>query len=115
MPVDGTKLNLVELVVAGLLPLEAADKTGYQVETELVLSVMAIFVAFVAVVAVVAVVADVALPDKAPTKVVDVTEVNPAKVVDEPPKLIAVVPTVILELVNALFGIEVNPAPDPLN
>ena len=78
----------------------------------LVLSVIAIFVAFVAVVAVVAV---LAFPVKAPTKVVDVTDVKPAIVVADPPKLIAVEPTVTLELVKALLGIEVNPAPDPLN
>ena len=75
-------------------------------------SVIAVFVAFVAVVAVVA---EVALPDKAPTKVVDVTELKPAIVVAEPPKLIAVEPTVMLEFVNAELGIEVNPAPEPLN
>ena len=75
-------------------------------------SVIAVFVAFVAVVAVVA---DVALPEKAPTKVVDVTEDSPAIVVAEPPKLIAVEPTVMLELVRAELGIEVKPAPEPEN
>ena len=69
------------------------------------------FVAFVAVVAVVAV---LALPVKAPTKVVDVTELKPAIVVAEPPKLIAVEPTVMLEFVSAEFGIEVKAAPEPL-
>ena len=78
----------------------------------LVSSVIAVFVAFVAVVALVAV---LALPVKAPTNVVDVTEVNPAIVVAEPPKLIAVEPTVMLELVSAELGIEVNPAPEPVN
>jgi len=75
-------------------------------------SVTAVFVAFVADVALVAV---LALPDKAPTNVVDVTKVNPANVVDDAPNAIAVVPTVILELVNAELGILVNPAPEPLN
>ena len=75
-------------------------------------SVIAVFVALVAVVAVVAV---EALPDKAPTKVVDVTEVRPAKVVEVPPKLIAVDPIVTLELVKAELGIEVKPAPEPEN
>ena len=70
------------------------------------------FVAFVAVVALVAV---LALPVKAPTNVVDVTEVSPAIVVAEPPKLIAVEPTVMLEFVSAELGIEVNPAPEPVN
>ena len=78
----------------------------------LVSSVIAVFVAFVAVVALVAV---LALPVKAPTNVVDVTEVSPAIVVAEPPKLIAVEPTVMLELVSAELGIEVNPAPEPVN
>jgi hypothetical protein len=69
-------------------------------------------VAFVAVVALVAV---EAFPVKAPTKLVDVTLVSPAKVVDDDPRLIAVVPTVILELVRAELGIFVRLAPEPLN
>ena len=73
---------------------------------------MAMFVAFVAVVAVVA---ELALPVKAPTNVVDVTDVKPAIVVAVPPKLIAVEPTVIDELLRAELGIDVRPAPDPLN
>ncbi len=75
-------------------------------------SVTATFVALVAVVAVVAV---SALPVRLPTKVVEVTEVRPAKVVAVAPKLMAVEPIVMLELVSAEFGIEVKPAPDPLN
>jgi hypothetical protein len=102
---------LVELVVAGLLPVDAADNTGYQVELELVLSVIATLVAFVAVVAVVAL---EALPVKAPTKVVDVTLVNPAIVVAVLPKLIAVEPIVIDELLRAELGMLVNDAPEPL-
>ena len=78
----------------------------------LVLSVIAIFVALVAVVAVVA---ELAFPVNAPTNVVDVTDVNPAIVVAVPPKLIAVEPTVIDELFSAELGMDVNPAPDPLN
>ena len=79
------------------------------------MSVIAIFVALVAVVAVVAVVAELALPVNAPTKVVEVTLVRPAIVVAVPPKLIAVEPIVMLELVKAELGIDVNPAPEPLN
>jgi len=111
VPVDGTKDSLVELVVAGLLPVDAADRTGYQVELELVLSVIATLFALVAVVAVVAV---DALPVKAPTKVVDVTLVSPAIVVAVPPRLIAVEPTVIDELLRAELGMLVKDAPEPL-
>ena len=85
---------------------------GYQVATELVLSVIAVFVAFVAVVVVVAV---SALPVKAPTNDVEVTELNPARVVAVLPKEIFVEPIVTLELVKAPLGIEVKLAPDPLN
>jgi hypothetical protein len=77
-----------------------------------VLSVTPTFVAFVALVALVAV---VALPDKSPTKVVDVTEVNPTKVVDVAPKAIVVEPMVTLELTRAAFGMLVRLAPEPLN
>jgi hypothetical protein len=77
-----------------------------------VLSVIAIFVAFVAVLALVA---ELALPVKAPTKVVDVTDVKPAIVVADEPKLIAVDPTVMLEFVKAELGIDVKPAPEPEN
>ena len=73
---------------------------------------MAIFVALVAVVAVVAV---LALPVKAPTKVVEVTEVSPAKVVTVAPKATAVEPIVTLELTNAPLGMLVRLAPEPLN
>ena len=112
VPVDGTKLNFVDDVVAGLLPVDAADSIGYQVDTDVVLSVIATFVAFVAVVALVAV---EALPLKEPTKVVDVTELKPAKVVAVAPKLIEVEPTVTLELTKAEFGMLVRLAPEPLN
>ena len=78
----------------------------------LVLSVTATFVAFVAVVAVVA---ELALPVKAPTKVVDVTEVKPANVVTVAPKDTAVEPIVTLELTRAAFGMLVRFAPEPLN
>ena len=70
---------------------------------------------FVALVADVALVAVLALPVKAPTKVVDVTETKPAMVVADEPKLIVVEPTVMLEFVNAELGILVKPAPEPLN
>ena len=73
---------------------------------------MAIFVAFVAVVADVAV---LAFPVSAPTNVVLVTEVKPAIVVTVPPKLTAVEPMVMDELVSAALGIFVRFAPEPLN
>ena len=111
VPVLGTKDNLVELVVAGKFPVVFDTIVGYQVALELVLSVMPIFVAFVAVVALVAV---LAFPVNAPTKVVEVTLVNPAIVVAVPPKLIAVDPSVILELVRAELGMLVKLAPEPL-
>ena len=60
------------------------------------------FVAFVAEPAVVAV---VALPVNAPTNVVDVTLDNPAIVVADDPKLIAVDPTVMLLFVSCAFPI----------
>jgi len=77
-PVEGTKLNLVELVVCGKLPDVFETIVGYHVALELVLSVIAIFVAFVAVVADVALVAVVAVaalppidrPDAVPVKLV---------------------------------------------
>ena len=65
--------------------------------------------------AVVAEVAVDALPVKAPTKVVEVTEVRPAIVVTVPPKLTEVDPIVMLELVNATLGMFVRLAPEPLN
>ena len=68
--------------------------------------------AFVAVVADVAV---LALPVSAPTNVVLVTDVSPAIVVAVPPKLTAVEPMVMDELVNAALGIFVRFAPEPLN
>ena len=78
----------------------------------LVLSVTPTLVVLVALVALVAV---EALPDKAPTKVVDVTEVRPAKVVADAPKAIVVEPTVTLELTRAELGMLVRLAPEPLN
>lgn len=53
-PVLGTNDSLVDDVVAGLLPVELAAISGYQVATDDVLSVTATLVALVAVVAVVA-------------------------------------------------------------
>ena len=55
------------------------------------------------------------LPVNAPVKPVEVTDVNPASVVDEFPKLIAVDPIVRLLFVKELFGIPVKPAPEPAN
>jgi len=77
--------------------------------------VSSVIAVFVALVAVVAVVAELALPVKAPTKVVEVTEVSPAMVVTVPPKETLVEPIVMLELVNAPLGMLVRLAPDPLN
>ena len=57
----------------------------------------------------------VTLPVKAPVNPVEVTDVNPASVVDEFPKLIAVDPIVRLLFVKELFGIPVKPAPEPAN
>jgi hypothetical protein len=74
--------------------------------------VIAVFVALVAVVVLVAV---EALPVKAPTNVVDVTEVKPTNVVTVAPKATAVEPTVMLELTRAAFGMLVKAAPEPLN
>ena len=111
VPVFGTKLNLVELVVCGKFPVVELTTVGYQVATDVVLSVIAVFVAFVAVVALVAV---LALPVKAPTKLVDVTETKPANVVTVAPNATEVEPMVTLELVNAALGILVKPAPEPL-
>ena len=112
IPVFGTKDNFVELVVSGRLPVVLDTIVGYQVATELVLSVIATLFALVAVTALVAV---VALPDKAPTKVVEVTLTNPAIVVVVLPNAIEVLPSVKLELVRAELGILVRLAPDPLN
>ena len=86
-----------------------ATKVGYQVADELVLSVIAELVALVAVVAV------FALPVNAPIKLVAVTEVNPANVVEVPPSAIEVLPMVTELLVNAPLGIFVKDAPEPLN
>ena len=76
---------------------------------------MSVIAEFVALVAVVAVVAELALPVNAPTNVVEVTEVNPAMVVAVPPNEIVVEPMVTLELTNALLGMLVRLAPEPLN
>ena len=66
-------------------------------------------------VAVVADVAVLALPVKAPTNVVEVTELSPAKVVTVAPKATAVEPMVTLELTNPPLGMLVKLAPEPLN
>ena len=55
------------------------------------------------------------LPVNVPVNPVEVTDVNPASVVDEFPKLIAVDPIVRLLFVKELFGIPVKPAPEPAN
>ena len=98
--------------MAGKFPVVFDTIVGYQVALELVLSVMPIFVAFVAVVAVVAV---LAFPVNAPTKAVEVTELNPSIVVVVLPRAIEVLPSVKLELVRAELGMFVNNAPEPLN
>ena len=56
-----------------------------------------------------------AFPVKAPTKVVEVTDVKPAKVATVAPKATLVDPIVTLELVNAALGMLVKLAPEPLN
>jgi hypothetical protein len=53
--------------------------------------------------AVARVVAVDALPVRAPTKVVEVTEVRPAMVVAVPPIVIAVLPTVIVSVLRAVL------------
>lgn len=98
--------------VTGESALKAADAVVWPVPP---LAIATVPVTFPAVVAVVALVAVDALPVKAPTNVVDVTEVRPAIVVAELPKLIAVEPTVMLEFVRAPLGMLVRLAPDPLN
>jgi hypothetical protein len=78
--------------------------------------VMAGCAAVVTVPAVVAVPADVAVlafPVNAPTKVVDVTEVRPAREAEVVPSEIPVEPMVIMLFTKALFGMDVNPAPEP--
>ena len=111
-PVLGTKLNLVDAVFCGRLPVVVVTQVGYTDVAVVVSSVIAVFVAFVAVVAVVAV---LAFPVNAPTKVVDVTEVKPTNVVTVAPSATAVEPIVTLEFVSAELGIEVKAAPEPLN
>jgi len=111
-PVDGLNLSLVDDTLIGKFPVVVVTQDKYISAAVLVSSVIATLVALVAVVAVVA---ELALPVKAPTKVVEVTEVSPAMVVAKLPKLIAVEPIVTLELTKAEFGIEVKLAPDPLN
>ena len=113
MPVDGTKLIFVELVVIGKLPVVVDTSVGYHVAIELVLSVTATFVAFVAVVAVVALAAE--------------PLIFTAKEVIDPLaafKRTAVVPMYSVELPKTALGIVpdrfpavklVRLAPDPLN
>ena len=108
----GLNFNFVEDVYSGKLPDVLVFQTGYITAFVVVSSVVPVFVAFVALVAVVAV---LALPVKAPTKVVEVTEVSPAKVVTVAPKATAVEPIVTLELTNAPLGMLVRLAPEPLN
>ena len=67
---------------------------------------MAVFVVLVEV---------VALPVSAPVNPVDVTEVKPARVVELPPKEMAVVPIVRLLFERAVLGIFVKPDPEPTN
>jgi hypothetical protein len=70
------------------------------------------FVAVVAEVAELAIEAEVAneaVPVKFPTKVVEVTEVNPAIVVADDPNAIAVEPTVIELFAKLVFGIAAKP------
>ena len=98
--------------VMGESALKAAEAVVWPVPP---LAIATVPVTFPAIVAVVADVAVDALPVKAPTKVVDVTEVRPAMVVAVPPRLTAVEPIVMLELVSAPLGMFVRLAPEPLN
>jgi len=111
-PVLGLNLSFVDDTYSGKLPDDDVFQTGYITAFVVVSSVVPVLVAFVAVVADVAV---LALPVSAPTNVVLVTDVNPAIVVTVPPKLTAVEPMVMDELVNAALGIFVRFAPEPLN
>jgi len=61
------------------------------------------------------VVAVEALPVKAPTNEVDVTDDKPASVVALAPRLMSVVPTVTFELLSAELGMLVRAAPEPEN
>jgi len=70
-------------IEAAALPSKAVDVPVASPETEKVRPVASV-------------VAVLALPDKAPTKVVEVTDVKPARVVAVPPNEIAVEPTVIV-------------------
>jgi hypothetical protein len=123
MPVDGTKLNFEVVNFAAVFPAAVVHK-GY---TDIAVAASSVeftgtviatepskFIPLIAL-GVANVVAVLALPVSAPVNEVDATDVNPARVVDEPPRLIAVVPIVRLLLVNAPFGILVKPAPDPAN
>jgi hypothetical protein len=73
-----------------------------------VVAVVAVF-ACEAEVANVALVANEAVPVKFPTKVVEVTEVNPAKVVTVVPKFTTVEPIIDPELSKLVFGIAAKP------
>ena len=111
-PVLGLNLSFVDDTYSGKLPEDDVFQTGYITAFVVVSSVVPVFVAFVAVVADVAV---LAFPVSAPTNVVLVTDVNPAIVVAVPPKLTAVEPMVMDELVSAALGMLVRLAPEPLN
>jgi hypothetical protein len=93
--VDGTNDSLVLVVFCGRFPVFAVTQVGYTATAVAVSSVIPVLVAFVAL---------VAFPDKAPVKVVAVTEVSPARVVEDAPRAIAVVPTVTEEFVSPAFG-----------
>jgi len=111
-PVLGLNLSFVDDTYSGKLPDDDVFQTGYITAFVVVSSVVPVLVAFVAVVADVAV---LALPVSAPTNVVLVTDVKPAIVVTVPPKLTAVEPMVMDELVSAALGMFVRDAPEPLN
>lgn len=98
-PVEGTNESLVLVTLDGRFPVLAVTHVGYTAVAVVVSLVIAALFAFVAVVAV------SAFPVSAPTKVVDVTEVRPARVVDDAPREIAVDPIVTDEFVSPAFGI----------
>jgi len=99
IPVDGTKLNLADVVFVAKLPVLADAQVGY---TE-----VAVTASFVIVV----VAEIVAVPFSAPVNPVDETDTNPAIVVADAPSAIEVVPTVIALFVNPPFGIPVKLVP----
>jgi hypothetical protein len=108
-PIFGV-INVGDVSMTNFVPVPVCDATEVAFPTLVIGPVK-----LASVVTVEANVAVVALPVNAPINEVDVTDVNPARVIDEPPRIIFVVPIVILLSISAVFGIFVKPAPDPAN